>query len=257
MVGIGRAGRALALLLVVLVAGACQLRVEVNVDVAEDGSGTVEVAVALDDDAARRRPHLAEELRTEDLTEAGWELVGPRVEDDGLTWIRARHPFATPAELGPLVEQISGPEGPFRDFGLTRSDSFATSRYRFSATVDFTAGVEGFSDPEATENLGGEPLGQSVEAIEQQLGASIDEMVQLQVAVRLPGEVSSNAPTRADNGAVWRPSVVADAAERLSAEGVVTRRQRVVWLVVAVAAGVVLVLFVLIRIAVARRARSA
>jgi len=244
----------LALLVAVgLVAAACEVRTELNITVEADGSGVVEVALGLDEDALSRRPDLFEQLDLSDLEDTGWELVGPSEDDDGATWLRARHGFGAPEEVGPLVEQVVGGDGPVRDVALEREDSFARTRYRFSGTVDFTAGAAGLTDdPELAEALGAEPI----ELLQERIGAAIDELVKVQVAVRLPGEVTSNAPTRASNGAVWRPSIVEREAVELQATSTLARTERWIWLGVAVAAGFALVLYVLIRVAQWRRGRD-
>jgi hypothetical protein len=236
---------ALALLVLVALAG-CEVRTELNVTVDEDGSGHLELAVALDEDAMSRRPGLLDELDLSDLTDTGWEVTGPAEEADGATWIRARHEFGTPEELGTLVDEVAGDQGPFRDFRLTREDAFAERRYRFTGTVDFTAGVGALADdPELAEALDAEPI----ELLEQRLGAAIDEMVEVQVAVRMPGSVDSNALTQASNGAVWRPSVVEREVVELQATGTVSRSDRLVWAGVGAVAAFALVLYVLIRAA--------
>lgn len=247
-----RLGRVGLAALVLLALAGCEVRTELNVTVEEDGSGDVEVALALDDDALSRRPDVFDELDLSDLTDTGWQVTGPAEEADGDTWIRARHDFGTPEELETLVAEVAGEDGPFRDFELSREDAFTESRYHFSGTVDFTAGAGALvEDPELAEALDAEPI----ELLEQRLGAAIDEMVEVQVAVRLPGSVESNARTRAENGAVWRPSVVDREAVELRATGTVSRTERLVWSGVAVAAGFALVLYLLVRAAAWRRAR--
>jgi hypothetical protein len=95
-----------------------------------------------------------------------------------------------------------------------------------------------------------------VELIEERLGRAVDELLQFQVAVRLPGDVSSNAPTQASNGALWRPSVLEEESIELSATSTVRRTERLVWSVVAVLAGFALLLFVLVRVVAWRRSRT-
>lgn len=247
-----RLGRAVLAVLVLLAVAGCEVRTELNVTVEQDGSGRLELAVALDDDAMSRRPGLLEALDLSDLTETGWEVTGPTEEADGSTWIRARHDFGTPEELGTLLEDVAGPDGPFRDFELTREDAFAESRYHFGGTVDFGAGAGALAeDPALAEALEAEPI----ELLEERLGEAIDEMVKVQVAVRLPGSVESNALTQASNGAVWRPSVVEREVVELRATGTVSRSERLVWVGVAGVAGFALVLYLLIRAAAWRRAR--
>ena len=247
-----RVGRAVLAVVALLVLAGCEVRGELNVTVEEDGSGDLELAVGLDEDALDRRPDVLDELDLSDLTDSGWEVTGPAEEADGFTWIRARHPYATPDELGALIADVAGEGGPFRDFALRREDAFAESRYSFEGTVDFTAGVGGLAeDPELAEALEAEPI----ELLEERLGAAIDEMVEVQVAVRLPGSVESNARTQASNGAVWQPSIVDREVVELRATGTVDRTERLVWAGVAAVAGFALVLYLLIRAASWRRSR--
>ncbi len=251
--------RALCALVALALLGACQLRTELNVTVDPDGGGTVELGIGLDDDALERHPDLGQDvadggvLDVGDLVDGGWEVTGPAREADGLTWLRARQDFGTPEELATLVDELAGEDGPFRDFRVERVDAFASTEYRFGGTVDFTRGVEGVTeDAELAEALGAEPL----DLLEERLGAAVDELVQVQVAVRLPGEVASNAPTRASNGAVWRPSVLERESVQLAATGTVERTERLVWVAVAVAAAFALVCLVAVRLVLRARRRA-
>lgn len=250
----GRVLRAVVAAAVLFALGGCELRTELNVDVAEDGTGTVEIAAGLDDDALERRPGALDDLAVDDLLATGWTMEGPTTEDDGFTWVRLRHSFDRPEQVRGLVAEVAGDDGPFRDFGVVRDDGFAETTYRFTGTVDFTGGVGALAeDPELTEALDADPI----EVIEEQVGEAVDRLVSVQVGVRLPGDVESNAPTRASNGAVWRPSVLEREAVELSATGTLSRSERYVWVAVAGAAGLALVLLVTVRLAAWRRRRSA
>ena len=240
------------LVALVLSLAACELRTELNVTVEDDGSGEVEVGLGLDEEGVAEQPDLLDDLEFEDLVDAGWRVSEPTEEADGFTWVRVRRRFDHPDELAPLVEQVAAEDGPFRDFRLERDPGFASTEYRFHGVVDFSAGVGPLTDdPELTEALGDEPL----ELVEDRLGRAVDELIGVQVAVRLPGDVSSNAPTRASNGAVWRPSVLEPEAVELTATSSITRTERLLWLAVAVAAGFALVLVLAVRIAGWRRSR--
>lgn len=183
----------------------CQLTTAVGVDANRDGSGTIRVAVGLDADAARRVPSLKDDLKVDDLRKAGWAIVGPRKEDDGRTWIRASKPFADPQQATAVVAQISGKNGPFRDFHLARSRSFLTTKTSFRGTVDLRGGLEAFGDQQLRDRLGGSSIGVDPQKLEQQLGQVLDRIFTFRVQTRLPGDVDSNAPLEADRGAEWRP----------------------------------------------------
>jgi hypothetical protein len=245
--------RVVLLVVVALAVAGCQMRTEVNLTVEADGSGVVEVGIGLDEDGVGDHPDLLGSLEFRDLVEAGWQVTEPVEEGDGFTFVRVSHEFSRPEQVGPLVEQVAGEDGPFQDFRLGRDDAYAETEYRFDGVVDFTGGVDALAeDPELAEALGNDP----VELIEERLGRAVDELLQFQVAVRLPGDVSSNAPTQASNGALWRPSVLEEESIELSATSTVRRTERLVWSVVAVLAGFALLLFVLVRVVAWRRSRT-
>lgn len=212
----------LVALLLVLGAG-CRVRTELAVDVAENGSGTVTVSVALDEDAVAAYPSLAEDIRVEDLTATGWSVTGPAEEDDGLTWIRVTKPFATPEDATAVLAEVAGAEGPFRDFRVTGERTFARTTYAFEGTVDFDAGLEDFADDALAEALDGQPLGRPVEELERIIGETVDEVFRVRVVVRLPGAVEANAPTRLVNGAAWEPRLSLDEPVVLRARGEIVR----------------------------------
>ena len=237
-----------AALLVVLLAS-CRLEVHVGLDVESDGSGEVTVGVSLDDDAVRRAGgNLDERIEVDDLVATGWTVTGPAKEDDGLTWIRASKPFGTPEEAGAVMAEINGPDGPFRDFEVTKERSFATTTWQFAGTVDFQRGLEAFSDPALAAALGGQPLGETVEQIEQRLGDSLERLVGIEVAVRLPGKITSNAPLEASNGARWEPGLADPEPAHLRASGRERNMAALAWAATAVVAGLLFVLVVFRRV---------
>lgn len=244
--------RSLLVVALLAVAG-CQLRTDINITVEPDGSGEVVVAVALDEEGMDEHPELLENLDFGDLRATGWEVSGPEEAADGFTRVSIRHEFGAPEEVAMLLDEVAGESGPFRDFSVVREDAFAETRYRFEGVVDFRGGVDALvDDPELAEALDAEP----VELIQDRLAGAIDQVLRFQVAVRLPGDVRSNAPTQASNGAVWRPSVLEEEAVELTASSTLRRNDRVLWLVVAAAAAFALILFVIVRIGLWRRSRG-
>ena len=247
----------LALVLVVLLTVGCQADVQLNVDVHGDGTGVVELAVGFDDDAVEELGGLRRQPRLDDLEQAGWSVVGPRKEDDGRTWIRVSKPFGNPDEASDVLEELSGEDGPLRDFKVTRDDAFARTRWDFSGTWDFKQGGITLSDPALTEALDGAPLGQSLADYERKHGAPIDKLVRIDVAVRLPGNVTSNAPVEASNGAKWRLSLRRTEPIALRASGRDLDKATLAWAAGAAVAGVALLVLLTLRLARWRRRRSA
>ncbi|MGK2948512.1 MAG: hypothetical protein ACSLFP_08050 [Acidimicrobiales bacterium] len=225
------------------------MQLDVNVLLNEDGSGSVEVVVGVDPDGIERTGgDLSAVLEVDDLVDAGWTVDEPVLESDGFTRVRIRQDFADPDGAAAIFASIAGDEGPFQDFVVGRETSFARTEWTFDGRVDFTGGLEAFGDDALAAELDGEPLGQSVEEIEAQLGESLSRIIQVRVGVQLPGEVTSNATTKADNGAVWQIGF-GDGELDLSAKGEETRTTTLVALGVGVACLVLLLAYALVRLA--------
>lgn len=224
----GKARLLLGFVLGVLLLSGCRMGLDLNVLVESDASGLVEVVVVVDSEAVDRvGGDLSAVLALESLTSSGWQVEGPSVDDEGLTRLRISQGFGSPAEAAALFAQIAPEGGPFQDFRVVRGSSFAETSVGFRGRVDFSPG----SQPLGSDPTAGLPddLGRTVEDIEAQLGESLDRLLQVRVSVRLPGDVSSNATTKADNGAVWAIGFGAGAID-LEADGVERRTVRLVLL---------------------------
>lgn len=186
-----------------LLAG-CRVDVGVEVDAEADGTGRVEAVVTLDAAAAERVPDLADQLAVDDLTAAGWAVEGPQPTEDGGVRVEASKGFRSPQEAAQVVEELSGPNGPFRDFRLSRTRSFLKTRTSFEGAVDLSGGIEAFSDEGLRRRFGGSALGFDRAELERRLGTTFDRIFGFRVAARLPGEVASNAP---GGDAVWEPQL--------------------------------------------------
>jgi len=187
----------------VVLGAACRVDVEVGVDAGADGSGRVRVQVVADKDVAKA-VDLSAGVRVDDLKQAGWTVEGPTPRPDGGVQVVATKPFTDAEGARLAVEELSGPTGPFQAFRLKQSRSFARTTTRFSGTVDFAKGIEAFGDPGVKAALGGSDVGLDLARLEQAINGPIDKAVGVQVAVRLPGSVSSNAPQQSSNGARWQ-----------------------------------------------------
>jgi hypothetical protein len=225
--------------------------------VKENGSGAVTVRLGLDDDAVKQTPNFQDAIRVADLTAHGWTVTGPVKETDGFTYFTATKPFANPDEAQKIFVEISGGKGPFHDFSITRSKSFARTKFGFKGTIDFGPGLESFSDTQLAQQLDGKPLGDEIKAIEQRLNDTLDNVFQFQVAVRLPGDVTSNAPGQVANGAVWQPRLSQSGAITLEATSTSTRWPTIIGVIVAVVCALLLLALLVIRLVVVSRRRRA
>ena len=241
-------GRLVGFVLLGLVLGACRLQLDVNVEVEEDGSGSVEVVVGIDADGIQRiGGDLEAVLAVDDLEDAGWTIEGPEEEPDGFTRVRFRKPFATPEEATAIFEEIAGADGPFQDFVVTRDSSFAHTSWGFTGLIDFSGGMAAFGDDELAAELDGEPLGQSVEEIEAQLGESLSQVIGVGVAVRLPGEVTSKAPSHTADGARWA-AAFGEGPVAMQATGEEQRTTSTVAALIAATCAVLLLLYGVVRV---------
>jgi hypothetical protein len=181
------------------------VRTQVTVDVEEDGSGTVEVGVGLDEEALAELPDLddngaseaadlAQMVRADDLRAAGWAVQSPEADDDGVTWVRATKAFGTPAEAVQVLSELTGTEGPLRDWQVERQRSFARTEFRVAGTADLSGGLEAFGDAGLAAALDGEPLGEDVSVIEQRFGQPMRNLVSFDVTVLLPGASETWSP---------------------------------------------------------------
>ncbi len=222
---------------------ACQVRVTAGIDVGADGDGTVRAAVGLDTAALSAVGDLGAALRIDDLRAAGWEVEGPRQEDDGFTWVRASRPFSDVEEARLALSELSGPDGPFRDLSFARERSFLRTRTHLSGTVDLSGGLTGFADADLRA-LVGDTIRLDAEGLRGELGADPDQAVQVRFEARLPGSARSNAPERAGDRFVWRPAMGRQLAIEASSSGLrvpVVPIAVAVVLLVAVGAGGLLV----------------
>jgi hypothetical protein len=196
----------LVALLAVLATG-CQVKIAARVDVGRDGRGRVSAGLGLDAEALAEVGDPATALRVDDLRGAGWQVEGPRKEDDGLTWVRASKPFADPEGASAVMAELSGPDGPFRDFRLVRTKSLLRSKTTFTGELDLARGLSGLSDPDLTGKLGDVDLGLDVEGLKRRFGDDLGKTVKVEVSAGLPGKVKTNAPARDGGRAVWAPEL--------------------------------------------------
>ncbi len=177
--------------------------------VAEDGSGEVTVAVALDAEALARVPDvdddgtagpadLAALVRTEDLVAAGWTVGEPAEAGDGGASLTISRPFGTPDEADLILAELTGPDGALRDLDVSRSTSFGRTELAFTGTADLSGGLEAFGDEGLAAALDGEPLGQDVAAIEAAAGVPLADAVTVEITADLDGQSQSWAPRLGD-----------------------------------------------------------
>ena len=78
---------------------------------------------------------------------AGWAVTAPAREGDR-TWVRASKSFSTPEEGTAVLAELTGPQGPFRDFVVKVDDGAFGTDYSVHGVVDLTGGPAAFGDQE-------------------------------------------------------------------------------------------------------------
>jgi len=203
--------------LVSLLAVGCEVQTTVDVAVAADGSGTVTVSCQLDKAAAARMPDFDQSLLVADLRRAGWRIDGPRSVPGGGWQVVGSRRFADAAQLGTVMEQVTGRDGPFHGFALTRSHHFAATSYHLTGTVDLSRGIDAFGDPALRQALGGTMFGRSDQALALELGQAPAEAIHFRVVTHLPGGAEKQ----------WNPRL-GDPPTTIAAAG--TTRSTTAWL---------------------------
>lgn len=190
-----RGGRLFRLFLVgpFLVLGGCRVDAVVTVSV-EGRGGEVAIRFEADEEAVSivgGRQIIAQGTQVADLRRAGWEVTEPRRTGAGGAVVRASKRFSRPQDLGPLVDELAGPEGPLVAFRLDRDRSLTGVRYRLSGGIDLQWGrageaLTGFgNDPELARRL--ETAGVDAGRVAEVLAQRAAEGFRLAVAIDLPG----------------------------------------------------------------------
>ncbi len=211
--------RLLVAAMAALFAASCNAEVLATIDVAENGSGVVGVALVMDPELAAELPDLESAgIALADARLAGWVVEPRELTDDGRTRIEASKEFANPDQFAQVMSEIAGGDGIFADFELERTSSFAQVSYAVTGRIAPT-GLESFSDAELDALLG-EPL----PSLAERLGAD-PAATFIQLAVTLPGEVppdgsnglrfdqASDSTTR-----FWRTSLADDVPTLVQSE---------------------------------------
>lgn len=196
--------RLLLLAIALLVLSACQVDAAVDVEVNDDGSGTVTLTAAFDDNVIAAAPELVDRLQVEDLANAGWTVDGPReAETGGAVVVEASKDFASSGDLSGVLDEIAGPGTLFSDFEVVRSRTFARTTYEVTGRIDPQIPLTTFGDS-AIAGLVGNPLGLSAAELEAVAGRPLEDTVTLEFEVILPDTVLANTLDIDGRNAVWR-----------------------------------------------------
>jgi putative hydrolase of the HAD superfamily len=234
--------RLVALLVACLLVVGCRVDATVEVDVADDGSGTVGVIVVADAEAAALGGLDAAGLQTDDLAAAGWTVTPPVTLDDGSVRLEVEKPFASAEELPAVLAEVSDA---FDQMTLESDRSFGAVTWTLRGDIDLSSGPAVLGDEQLAALLGGQALGRDIAALEQQIGTSVADATSLTFVVDMPG----------DNRNEWA-ATLGQAPIPIEAEGEVTNDRARAFAIVALVAGGLLLLWILLGLSGMRRRRG-
>src|SRR5262245_42486105 len=155
----------------------------------DDGSGVVTVRATLDAEAVKAAEtgggKLEDRVRLGDLTNAGWTVTPWKRSDVGDAQIELSKSFESPDQVAPIIAEVSGPNGPLRDFRAVRDRGAASTNYDVTGTVDLSkVGTGVAADPDLVAALTNQQV--DVNGIDQELLAELHNSVSVNVVVKLP-----------------------------------------------------------------------
>ncbi len=189
--------RALIVIAVMLLA-ACHVDTTVDITMADDGTGKITVTAIADADVVDQAPGLAQDLRFDDATTAGWTVTGPTDTADGGLRVELSHEFTSPEEATALLQSINGTGGPLHSVTIDRvvAEDGTTVSLAGSLRID---GLAAFADPEVLGAIGATPYAEQVAAS----SASPSEAVGVTVRAALPGKITSATGTIEGGTVSW------------------------------------------------------
>jgi len=254
--------RLLALVGAVALLAGCRLDLNVAVDLAADGSGTVRVTATADADLLARAPNAVTDLRLDDAKAAGWTVTGPTATESGGAQVVLTKAFGSPEQATAILAEINGPSGPLRGLTLSQAREFATVTSNLTGEVRLDGGLGAFADQALVQVAGKVPLADQVAAS----GVPLDQALGLTVTVDLPGTVTATNGTRAGGEVTWSPPLAEGQSTALSASAqkvdTAATRARTVehwsrWALVGWGVLFALIVVLLVTLSLWRRRRSA
>ena len=178
---------------VAVVSGGCRVDATVKASVSGTG-GVVSLRVVLDREAvAVLGGPLTEGAQTSDLQQAGWKISPVRAGKDGGAELDMSKAFHRPSDLGVVIGELAGPDGPLQHFSLTRHASFLKTTYHLRGSVSLgegAAAATGFGNtPDLAARL--RDAGVDPDRVESLLAGRAADGLHLRLVVALPGGTRS------------------------------------------------------------------
>ena len=172
-----------------LVAAGCSVTATVDVTVREDGSGKVAVRLVADPAAVEALTGaggtLSDRVRTADLADAGWTITPWVTAADGSATLLLVKPFTSVDQVGAIIREVSGRDGPLRGFVATRARAFLAKHFGVQGQVDIGRAQAGVAtDSDLAKNLTAQGL--DPVATDRQLTAALRAALTVRVAGHAP-----------------------------------------------------------------------
>lgn len=242
-----------------LVLSSCRVDQTVSLSVNPNGTGEVTVVVTADKDIVDKAPALAQDIRIDDLKQAGWKTDGPTKTKTGGLTIELTRSFENPEEAKAVLAMVSESRGPLHDIVVTRSGKDTNSTWTLSGRLEITGGLDAFIDDSARELLDVTPYAAEVE----ESGLDLGDAVGVTFTANLPGSVDATTGL-VDNGAItWRVPMdgskidIATTATHVAVATSISRVARVLLLgLLALWVAATVILLLLVTNARSRRSRT-
>lgn len=177
----------------------CQLDVQVDVVVDDDGTGTITVIAEADAELIEQIPTIAEDLILDDIIAAGWVADGPNPTPEGGLILTLTHDFEGNDEATNLLRSL-GP--PFNDPVISRGQNGDTATNTARANLGLPQGFATFADEELITAVGSVPFAEQFE----QSDVDPSNAMTAVLRVTMPGELvdsETNAEILDDGRLQW------------------------------------------------------
>ena len=178
----------------------CQVNAVVTLDVAQSGAGLVTVNLIADSEVVAAAPNLADDLRFDDATAAGWVIARPNKTADGGLQVSLKHTFDNAEQAGVLLNQLSGEFGPFKQMSLSRTGKDTDSTFKLDGILQVDGGLNAFADSQMLKIIGGAPFADNV----QQAGLDLGKAMTIDFVASLPGVIERTTGIDTANTVTWR-----------------------------------------------------
>ena len=189
-----------AVFVATMVLCSCQINAVVTLDVAQSGAGLLTVNLIADSEVLAAAPNLADDLRFDDATAAGWIMTRPNKTADGGLQVSITHTFDNAEQVGVLLNQLSGEFGPFKRMSLTRNGKDTDSTFDLDGVLQVDGGLNAFADAQMLKIIGGAPFEENL----QQSGLDLGKVMTIDFVATLPGVIERTTGIDTENTVTWR-----------------------------------------------------